>query len=64
MSVLTVLILIALGFTLLILLAGVVNLSRGGEKARKLSNKLMRMRIVAQLTAILLLGLLALTSGD
>ncbi len=52
---LTVLIVIALGATLLVLAVGVVSMFRGGEFNRKYSNKLMRTRIAFQGATILLL---------
>ena len=38
-----------------VLITGIVNLYRGDEKARSRSNKLMRLRVVTQFVAILLL---------
>ncbi len=55
-SVFSVLIPIALVATLAILIVGVVAMLRGGAFNAKYSNKLMRMRVVAQLIAILLIG--------
>lgn len=53
---------IALGATILILLIGVFVMARGGELNRKYGNKLMRLRIVAQV-AVVALFMLALWSG-
>jgi hypothetical protein len=65
MSIGKILVLIALGVTLIILLVGVIGMARGGDFNKKYGNKLMRMRVIAQITALLLMGLLALMSaGD
>lgn len=58
----SVLIPIALIATLAILIAGVVSMLRGGSFNAKYSNKLMRMRVIAQLAAILLIGAFFLLS--
>jgi hypothetical protein len=55
-SALTVLIPIVVGATLLILIAGVVSMLRGGNFNARNSNKLMRLRVVSQLVAVLLIG--------
>ena len=65
MSVAHILVLIALFATLAILLVGVIGMARGGEFNRKYGNKLMRMRVIAQFTTLILLLLLGLMSvGD
>lgn len=51
---------IVLGATILILLVGVVVMARGGELNRKYGNKLMRLRIVAQVTVVALFVLAVL----
>jgi hypothetical protein len=61
-SVLTVLIPIAVGITLLILIVGVISMLRGGSFDARNSNKLMRLRVVSQLVAILLIGAFFLLS--
>jgi Hypoxia induced protein conserved region len=61
-SIFSVLIPIALIATLTILIAGVVSMLRGGSFNAKYSNKLMRMRVIAQLAAILLIGAFFLLS--
>ncbi len=61
-SIFSVLIPIALIATLAILIAGVVSMLRGGSFNAKYSNKLMRMRVIAQLAAILLIGAFFLLS--
>ena len=55
-SALTVLIPIAVGITLLILIVGVISMLRGGSFNAKNSNRLMRLRVLSQLVAILLIG--------
>lgn len=54
---------IALGATILVLLIGVFVMARGGELNRKYGNKLMRLRIVAQVTVVALF-LLAIWFGN
>ena len=54
---------IALLITLGILLTGVIGMARGGEFNQKYANKLMRMRVIAQFTAIMLMLLLGFLSG-
>lgn len=53
----------ALLATLLILLTGVFAMSRGGEFNRKYGNHLMRLRVVAQFSAIILIVLFAILAG-
>ena len=55
-SALTFLIPIAVGITLLILIVGVISMLRGGSFNAKNSNRLMRLRVLSQLVAILLIG--------
>jgi uncharacterized membrane protein len=55
-SALIVLIPIAVGITLLILIVGVISMLRGGSFNAKNSNRLMRLRVLSQLVAILLIG--------
>jgi hypothetical protein len=57
-AVLPVLIIIALLATLGVLLFGVFSMARGGE-----SNKLMRLRVICQFVAIMLIALLMLIGG-
>lgn len=45
-----------------VLIAGVVVMGRGGDANRRLSNKLMRLRVALQLAAIVALLLLFFTS--
>ncbi len=45
-----------------VLIAGVVVMGRGGDANRRLSNKLMRLRVALQLVAIVALLLLFFTS--
>lgn len=62
MSFAQIVVLIALLVTLGILLTGVIGMAHGGEFNRKYGNKLMRMRVIAQFAAIVLMGLFALLS--
>ena len=52
-------------FVLGVLMFGIFSFSRGGEFNRKYSNKIMRLRIVAQAVAVvlILLAVLAAKSG-
>jgi hypothetical protein len=50
-----ILIAIAVGVVFCVLLAGVYTLWAGGDVARSWSNKLMRLRILAQLVAIVII---------
>jgi hypothetical protein len=55
---------IAVGVVTLVLMAGLYTLWMGGETSRNWSNKLMRVRILAQLVAvILIMAVLWLRSG-
>lgn len=45
----------AMGLVLIVLVAGIVNLMRTGDKARSRSNKLMRWRVAVQFVAVVLL---------
>ncbi len=54
-SALTTLVVIALIATLVVLLAGVVVMTRGGEANRRWGNKLMRARLAMQALALALL---------
>ncbi len=57
---LEVLVIIALGATVAVLLAGLVTMARGGEWNRKYGNLLMRARISAQALAVALMFVLFL----
>jgi len=46
---------VAIGLVFLVLLAGLYSLFRGGDFARTWSNKLMRIRVLAQFVAILII---------
>jgi hypothetical protein len=48
---------IAMGAVLVVLLLGVGNMLMTGDKARSRSNKLMRLRVIAQFVAVALLML-------
>lgn len=46
---------IATGLVALVLIAGLYSLYRGGDFARSYSNKIMRLRIIAQFAAIIII---------
>jgi FtsH-binding integral membrane protein len=46
---------IAMGLVFAVLVAGIVNLSMNSDKARTRSNQLMRLRVLAQFIAVVLL---------
>jgi hypothetical protein len=48
-------IIVALALVLIVLIVGVVGMAKGGEFNRKYGNKLMRMRVVLQFVAIMLI---------
>lgn len=50
-----ILVAIAVGLVAVVLLVGLYSLYRGGDFARSYSNKIMRLRIVAQLAAIVII---------
>ena len=52
---LDILIFVALGTVFAVLCAGIYTLFRGGDFARSYSNKLMRLRVLAQFIAIIVL---------
>ncbi len=54
---------VALAAVVIVLLAGLVAMARGGEFNRKYGNKLMRWRVALQGSAILLLLAIWLTKG-
>lgn len=54
-TVLTGLLYIAMVAVVAVLAFGIINLYRGDDKARSRSNKLMRLRVVLQFTAILII---------
>lgn len=51
---------LAMGITLLVLIVGLVVMIKGGKLNEKWGNKLMMFRVIAQATAIGLLGLIFL----
>jgi hypothetical protein len=59
----TILIIIAVGVVALILGGGLYTLWAGGEVSRRYSNKLMRMRVIAQFVAIVVIMLVLALSG-
>jgi hypothetical protein len=46
---------VAMGLVLAVLIAGIVNLSLTSDKARSRSNQLMRLRVLVQFIAVILL---------
>ncbi|HXV74061.1 MAG TPA: twin transmembrane helix small protein [Sphingomonadales bacterium] len=59
MSAAQIIVLGALAVTLGILLVGVLGMARGGEFNKKYGNTLMRLRVIAQFTALALMALFA-----
>lgn len=57
MTFMTVLIILALLAVLGVLITGIVSMFRGGEFNQKYGNKLMQLRVIMQLVAVLLIGL-------
>lgn len=53
----------AIGAVFIVLAFGVVNLVRTDDKARSRSNKLMRLRVLVQFIAIILLVILGAVAG-
>lgn len=49
---------LVMGIVLIILIAGVVTMAKGGETSRKYSNKLMQARVLAQFVVVILIVLL------
>jgi Na+/H+ antiporter NhaC len=49
---------LAMAAVLIILIAGVVAMAKGGETSRKYSNKLMQARVLAQFLVVILIVLL------
>ena len=62
-GVLSIILAVALAALVIVLLAGLVAMARGGEFNRKHGNKLMRWRVALQGSAILLLLAIWLTKG-
>ncbi len=63
MSIFDFLVGLALLIVFVVLATGVISMVRGGEFNEKYGNKLMRLRVIAQAVAILLLGLAFLFDG-
>ena len=59
-AILPYLVYIAMGATVIVLIAGVLSMLRGGAVNKTYGNKLMRARILFQLAAVALLGVLFL----
>lgn len=53
----------AIGAVFIVLAFGIVNLVRTDDKARSRSNKLMRLRVLVQFIAIILLVILGAVAG-
>ena len=58
-DILTILLFVAMGITLVVLFTGLISMARGGEFNRKNSNRLMRLRVLFQGIAVLIFILLA-----
>jgi hypothetical protein len=64
-DVLTILLFVAMGVTLIVLIAGLVSMARGGEFNRRNSNRLMRLRVLFQGIAVLIfIVLIFILKGD
>jgi hypothetical protein len=61
-NVLVILLAVAMAAVLLVLFVGIGAMARGGEFNRRHGNRLMRLRVVLQLVAIVLFVLLVLAS--
>ena len=53
----------AIGAVFIVLALGVINLVRTDDQARSRSNKLMRLRVLVQFIAVIILVLLGIVSG-
>jgi hypothetical protein len=60
-SLMTILLILALGTVFVILCLGLFTLVKGGEISRQWSNRLMRYRVMAQAVALILVALMFLT---
>ncbi len=58
-----VLMVIAMAVTVIVLFTGLFSMARGGEFDRKYSNKLMRLRIIAQAIALILFAIAMATKN-
>jgi len=61
MNIISIAILVALAFTIGVLLTGLIAMTRGGEFNKKHANTLMRMRVIAQFVAVILIAIFAFT---
>jgi predicted membrane channel-forming protein YqfA (hemolysin III family) len=57
-DILSILLVVAMGLTLVVLFSGLVSMARGGEFNRKNANRLMRLRVLFQGVAILIFAVL------
>lgn len=57
-DILSILLVIAMGVTLLVLFSGLVSMARGGEFDRRNANRLMRLRVLSQGVAIVIFAVL------
>ena len=55
---------VVLGLVLLVLLAGIIVMAKGGETAKKYSNKLMRYRVIARFAAVILIIVILFLRGS
>lgn len=64
MNILAVLLALALGAVIIILVFGIIAMSRGGEFNRKYGNKLMRWRVAIQALAVVLVLLFVFVASQ
>ncbi len=64
MNILAVLLALALGAVIIILIFGIIAMSRGGEFNRKYGNKLMRWRVAIQALAVILVLLFVFVASQ
>lgn len=64
MNILAVLLALALGAVIVILIFGIIAMSRGGEFNRKYGNKLMRWRVAIQALAVILVLLFVFVASQ
>ena len=64
MNILAVLLALALGAVIIILVFGIIAMSRGGESNQKYGNKLMRWRVAIQALAVVLVLLFVFVASQ
>jgi len=63
-DILTILLFVAMGITLIVLVTGLISMARGGAFNRKNANRLMRLRVLFQGIAIVIFLVLIFFTGD